>query len=168
VLIVDLVANDLVTLLPPTKNGPTHIFLGFATFGDLVILAENGLALVIVNLASFIGLASLAPTLVHLPSFANLVDHVRDHFHDLEVISSDNVIELSNYYSNNPLFVSPCKKQKKEGKIQKKSYDNIHKFQIEWVTRRPWPKGLVSKGGFINVMKCKMCSLIENKEKIIG
>jgi hypothetical protein len=60
------------------------------------------------------------------------------------------------------------KSKKKKGKIQKKSYDNIHKFQTEWVTRRPWAKDLVSKGGFINVMKCKMCSLIENKEKIIG
>jgi hypothetical protein len=29
-------------------------------------------------------------------------------------------------------------------------------------------KGLVSKGGFFNVMKCRVCSLIENKEKIVG
>jgi hypothetical protein len=95
--VFDLVANDLVTLLPPTKNGPTHVFLGFATSGGLIIIAKNGLVLVIVNLASFIGLASLARILVHLLSFANLVDHVRDHFHDFEVISNDNVIELSNY-----------------------------------------------------------------------
>jgi hypothetical protein len=32
----------------------------------------------------------------------------------------------------------------------------------------PWAKGLVSKGGFFNVVKCRVCSLIENKEKIVG
>jgi hypothetical protein len=32
----------------------------------------------------------------------------------------------------------------------------------------PWARGLVFKGGFINVVKCRMCSLIENKEKIIS
>jgi hypothetical protein len=32
----------------------------------------------------------------------------------------------------------------------------------------PWAKGLVSKGRFLNVVKCIVCSLIENKEKIIG
>jgi hypothetical protein len=129
--VFDLVANDLVTLLPPTKNGPTHVFLDFATFGGLVILVKNGLALVIVDLASFTDLASLAPILVHLPSFANLVDHVRDHFHDLGVIFNDNVIELSNSSSNNPLFVSPCKKQKKKkGRLKKNLMTTLANFKL--------------------------------------
>jgi hypothetical protein len=55
-----------------------------------------------------------------------------------------------------------------KGRVFKKSYDNICKFQIEWAIRMPWAKGLVFKGGFINVVKCRVCSLIENKEKIIG
>ncbi len=91
-----LVANDLITFLPPTENGPTHVFLGFATFGGLIILARNGLVLVIVNLASFIGHTTPSPILVCLPSFANIVDHVKDHLYDLEVIFNDSVIELSN------------------------------------------------------------------------
>jgi predicted metallopeptidase len=32
----------------------------------------------------------------------------------------------------------------------------------------PWARGLVFKSRFINVMKCKVCSLFENKDKIIG
>jgi hypothetical protein len=32
----------------------------------------------------------------------------------------------------------------------------------------PWVKGLVLKGGFKNVVKCRVFSLIENNEKIIG
>jgi hypothetical protein len=42
------------------------------------------------------------------------------------------------------------KKQKLDvvgvGKKQKKSYDNIRKFQIQWATKLPWVKGLVNKG----------------------
>jgi hypothetical protein len=29
----------------------------------------------------------------------------------------------------------------------------------------PLAKGIVVKDGFINMVKCRMCSLIENKEK---
>jgi hypothetical protein len=32
----------------------------------------------------------------------------------------------------------------------------------------PWVEGLEFKGRIINVVKCKVCSLIENKEKIIS
>ncbi len=52
----------------------------------------------------------------------------------------------------------PCKKHKfVDGKIQKKSYDSIHKFQTKWVVKMPWIEGLVAKDGFINMVKCKMC-----------
>jgi hypothetical protein len=60
------------------------------------------------------------------------------------------------------------KNKRMKGRIKKKSYDSICKFQIEWAICMPWAKGLVFKGGFKNVVKCRMCSLIENKEKIIG
>lgn len=63
----------------------------------------------------------------------------------------------------------PCKKQKfVDGKIQKKSYDSIHKFQTKWVVKMPWIEGLVAKDGFINMVKLKCVILIENKEKITG
>jgi len=64
---------------------------------------------------------------------------------------------------------SPSKKQKyNEGKPQKKSYDNTKKFQTTWVAKVPWAKGVVSKDGMINLMKCKVYSLIDKKEKIMG
>jgi hypothetical protein len=95
--------------------------------------------------------------------------HGRDHqVHDLDVISNNNVVELSDFQSDDPTFIPPCKKQKNEGKSKKNSCDNTCKFQIEWAIHMPWARGLVFKGGFINVVKCIMCSLIENKEKIIG
>ncbi len=63
----------------------------------------------------------------------------------------------------------PNKKQKcNKGKPQKKSYDNTQKFQTKWATKVPWAKGVVSKDGMINLVKCKVYSLIEKKEKIMG
>ncbi len=51
----------------------------------------------------------------------------------------------------------------------KKSYDNTWKFQIEWVAKLPRVEGLVAKGGVIHIaMWCKVCSLIQNMEKIVG
>ncbi len=61
-------------------------------------------------------------------------------------------------------------KQKNEvdGNKLKKSHDRTWKFEIEWATKLPWVEDLVAKGGFIHTMKCKVCSLIENKEKFVG
>ncbi len=42
------------------------------------------------------------------------------------------------------------------------------KFQIEWATRLLWVEGFVSDGLFIRDVGCKVCSLIENNENIIG
>jgi hypothetical protein len=51
----------------------------------------------------------------------------------------------------------------------KKLYDNIWKFQIEWVAKLPWVEVLVAKGGFIHIaMRCKVYSLIQSMEKIVG
>jgi hypothetical protein len=50
----------------------------------------------------------------------------------------------------------------------KKSYDSTWKFQIEWATRLPWVEAFVSDGFFFCNVGCKMCSLIEYNEKIIG
>lgn len=59
-----------------------------------------------------------------------------------------------------------CKKQMFfEGKTPKKSYNNIWKLQIKWATKMPWVEGIVVKDGFISMMKCKVCSLIEKKKK---
>jgi hypothetical protein len=55
----------------------------------------------------------------------------------------------------------PNRKQKcSEGKSWKKSDDNTKKFQIEWAAKVPWAEGAVSTDCTINLMKCKVCSLI--------
>ncbi len=63
----------------------------------------------------------------------------------------------------------PSKKQKcSKGKSWRKSYDNTKKFQTKWVAMVPWAEGVVFKDGMVNLVKCKICSLIEKKEKIMG
>ncbi len=52
-------------------------------------------------------------------------------------------------------------------KLRKKSYDHSKNFQVEWVTKLPWAEGLMAIGGIIQTVKCKVCSLIENKDKIV-
>jgi hypothetical protein len=52
-------------------------------------------------------------------------------------------------------------------KPRKKSYDNSRIFQIEWATKLPWAKGLMVVGGIIEIVRCKICSLIENNDKIV-
>jgi len=52
-----------------------------------------------------------------------------------------------------------------EGKNKKKSYNSIWKLQIKWATKMPWAECIVVKDGFLNMLKCKTCSLIEKKEK---
>ncbi len=48
------------------------------------------------------------------------------------------------------------------------TYDNTQKFQIEWATKVPWAEGIVCKDGMINLVECRVYSLIEKKEKIMG
>lgn len=55
-----------------------------------------------------------------------------------------------------------------DGKKSKISYDNTWKFQIEWATKSLWVQGFVLNGLFIHNVRCKVCSLTENNEKIIG
>ncbi len=68
----------------------------------------------------------------------------------LESIDFKKIMDFS-YSQFDPFeFKSLLKKQKLDvvgvGEKQKKSYDNIRKFQIEWATKLPWVKGLVNKG----------------------
>jgi hypothetical protein len=57
-------------------------------------------------------------------NFGSSIDsanHGRDHqIHDLNVISSDNVVEIFDFQSNGPPFIPPYKKQNNEGKNRKK------------------------------------------------
>jgi len=49
----------------------------------------------------------------------------------------------------------------------KKSYESSRKFQAKWVAKLPWAKGLVAASGIIQIVRCKVCSLVENKNKIV-
>ncbi len=53
------------------------------------------------------------------------------------------------------------------GRSLAKNHDNSRNLQAEWATKLPWAKGLVVAGGIIQIVRCKICSLIENKEKIV-
>jgi hypothetical protein len=57
-------------------------------------------------------------------------------------------------------------KEDLDGKKPKKSYDAIKKFQNGWITKLLWAKGCVLVG-FIHTMKCKVYSLITNKDKFV-
>jgi len=56
------------------------------------------------------------------------------------------------------------KKNPTKGKVGKKSYDNTKKFQTKWATKMPWAS-IMSQDGLINLMKCRVQSLIERKKK---
>jgi len=87
------------------------------------------------------------------------------------VIDFDEIVEVSN--SQFDPQVDPPRKKQKLGvdgigeKPPKKSYNNSRKFQAKWVGKLPWAKGLMAVGGIIWTMRCKVCSFIENKDKII-
>jgi hypothetical protein len=51
---------------------------------------------------------------------------------------------------------------------RKKNYDNTNKFQTEWASNLPWAKGLMNERGFIQSVKCIVCSSIKSNNKIVG
>jgi hypothetical protein len=51
--------------------------------------------------------------------------------------------------------------------LTKKSYDSSRKFYTKRATKLPWAERLVATGGIIQTMRCKVCSLIENRDIII-
>jgi hypothetical protein len=53
-------------------------------------------------------------------------------------------------------------------KKPKKYYDATRKFQVGLITKLLWAKGCVLEVGFIHTMKCKVYSLITNKDKVVG
>jgi len=137
-----------------TKNYQTHVFVGLRALGGLATLGKDGQTFVFVGHSTSSGLVvvvenGLAFIMGSLTSCIDSANHGKGHqVHDPNVIFNDNVAEISNSRSNNPLFVPPCKKQENEGKNKIKSYGNTCKFQIEWAIYMPWVKGLVFKGGF--------------------
>jgi hypothetical protein len=147
-----------------------HLLLGpiGLTHALICFISSIDPAPVLICFATSISLAGPTIILVCFASFTNLINHSRNHLHDLEVIFIDNVVELSNFQFDGPPFIAPCKKQKNERKTKKNYCDDIHKFQTKLDAHMPWVEGLAFKERFINVVKCRVCSLIESKEKNIG
>jgi hypothetical protein len=52
---------------------------------------------VLVCLTSYVHLIGPTFILIHLVSFVDLTSHVKNHIHDHEVISSDNIVELFDF-----------------------------------------------------------------------
>jgi hypothetical protein len=77
------------------------------------------------------------------------------------------ILKLLNSKSNPPF---EKKKPNVNGiaKEKKESYDSTKKFQAKWASKLTWIEGLIAKSGFIHNVKCKVCSLIKNKGKIVG
>jgi hypothetical protein len=50
----------------------------------------------------------------------------------------------------------------------KNKYDLIRKYQLKWVARLPWSKGLLKEDGLIHQVRCKICSCIKKKEFVMA
>jgi len=81
-----------VVFVVPAKKCLTHVMINFASFTSLA--SPTHVLVCFTSYARFIG-----PTfiLVHLVSFVDLTSHVKNHIHDHEIISSDNIVELSDF-----------------------------------------------------------------------
>jgi hypothetical protein len=52
--------------------------------------------------------------------------------------------------------------------IKKKNYDATRKFQEKWATKFPWAKKFVGEDGTLHIVKCRVCTKIERKNKILA
>ncbi len=51
--------------------------------------------------------------------------------------------------------------------IKKKNYDVTRKFQEKWVAKLPWRKLFVREDGTLHIIKCRICTEVEGKNKIL-
>jgi hypothetical protein len=51
---------------------------------------------------------------------------------------------------------------------RKRSYDLTRKFQVAWVAKLPWAKLQVGFDGCGKYVKCKICSEVEHKNKLLA
>lgn len=49
----------------------------------------------------------------------------------------------------------------------KKAYDLNRNFKDTWVVKLPWAKSILSSNGKVVQVECKVCSLIEGKDKLL-
>jgi hypothetical protein len=54
------------------------------------------------------------------------------------------------------------------GRRAKHPMITLESFEHNGIVKLPWAKGLVVEDWIIHSVQCKMCSLIEKKEKIVG
>ncbi len=74
-----------------------------------------------------------------------------------KLVEVKEIVELSNSQSNPHLKKQKSGSNDQRKKQNQKIYENTIKFQTKWdVTKLPWAKGVMVKGGLIHVVKCKV------------
>jgi len=48
------------------------------------------------------------------------------------------------------------------------AYESKKMFKVSWVAKLPWVELQVGFDGFLHTMKCKICSKIEHKNKLLA
>lgn len=103
---------------------------------------------------------------------SNVIPNIFDVILEIPFKSIDpkNIVDLSNSQSKLFQFELPLKKQDviRVEKKFKKYYDSTKKFQAKWIANLPWAKGLMNERGFIQNVKCIVCSSIKSNDKIVG
>ncbi|KAG0611275.1 hypothetical protein M758_7G128500 [Ceratodon purpureus] len=57
--------------------------------------------------------------------------------------------------------------EKAESKKRKKNYDLRRHFQDSWAAKLPWAEAVVGCDGSITQVRCKICSNVEAREKLM-
>ncbi len=56
---------------------------------------------------------------------------------------------------------------KSKPRVKKWNYDTTKKFQDSWATKLPWAKLYVRSNGSLHTVKCRICSEVEGKNKVL-
>jgi len=48
------------------------------------------------------------------------------------------------------------------------AYESKRKFQVSWAVKLPWVEFQVGSDGCVHRVKCKICSEVENKDKLLA
>ncbi len=57
---------------------------------------------------------------------------------------------------------------KSKPRVKKRNYDTTRKFQDSWVAKLPWAKLCVKSNGNPHTIKCKICSEVKGKNKVLS
>ncbi len=58
--------------------------------------------------------------------------------------------------------------KKDEQKKKRKLYERSKKFQDTWMTKLPWAKFVFDEKGEVQQVRCKVCTFVEGKHKLLA